>query len=140
MNRLFPNWPRTKLTSCKNDRGIERIWEQQEQVREGFYTQEDWVESSAPKSQPIGYVAHLCCRATPFNSRCGIGYVQLPPQEIMAAIGVPHSVKLLKQFYLECQQQVGAIGVPHFAKLLKQFYLECQQQLSGSFERNYRDS
>ena len=27
MNRLFPNWPRTKLTSCKNDRGVERIWE-----------------------------------------------------------------------------------------------------------------
>ena len=52
MNRLFPNWPRTKLTSCKNDRGVERIWEQQEQplAREGFYTQEDWVESSAPKS------------------------------------------------------------------------------------------
>ena len=26
LNRLFPNWPRTKLTSCKDDRGVKRIW------------------------------------------------------------------------------------------------------------------
>ena len=66
-------------------------------AREGLYTQEDWVESSALRASQSAMLPICAAVLPPLIQGVGSAMCSSPPDEIMAAIGVPHSAKLLKQ-------------------------------------------